>query len=417
MGIGWVNADGKAGYSEDAYQFAMQSAEQSNKSSRIELTPQQRIDQAFGEPNDDLGYPSEDVNLPPKYVDQGNPMNWGLKNALQSQGTATGKREEEISEDIGKGFKLMPGEALPISATSGLPSDQLRLDKKSENADYQKFAEYVRDLKLPDPEAQKIIGVAKDFWQNVLGPTISEGILNPIMASGPPLIPGARGLKGPVMNWPKGWGTTPLKVEKGTFASGGAKISTADYPHVQQAFKEAMEAGATTIPQIADHMTFNGTPATPAIVQSLRNKAGLTQAPAERWSSEKTDTFMKLVNEGKTDREISTAMGITRNSVIGKISRLQEADPSFERNVNSPPTKSTMPGKVDRIRELAEAGMPANDIGKELGHTGAYIRQLSSVAGIELPRDPKSPGGGGRKNPNTNQSDWYQYIKRRLESK
>jgi len=73
------------------------------------------------------------------------------------------------------------------------------------------------------------------------------------------------------------------------------------------------------------------------------------------WTEERVALLTKLWNEGQSGGQISKRLGITRNAVIGKVTRLglpQRAQPS--RPVRRPPTRLAHP-KPRRLRD-DEAG-------------------------------------------------------------
>lgn len=88
MTISWVNSEGQTGIAENAYDFAMQHSEQ-GKSSRVELTPQERINQAFGEgPTSEL-------------KDQNAPYRWGMGEDLKGLGTLPDASDAEWEKAYG----------------------------------------------------------------------------------------------------------------------------------------------------------------------------------------------------------------------------------------------------------------------------------------------------------------------------
>lgn len=200
-------------------------------------------------------------------------------------------------------------------------------------------------------------------------------------------------------SWPEGWGTTKPVGR-----------SVTEYPHVQQAFKDAVEAGSKTTAEITDHMNLNGTTINPSSVQAMKKQAGLTGAKREVWSDEKNDSFMKLVGEGRSTPEIAKEMGVTKTTVEAKLRRIRDKDSDFERNF---PEETTMSGRITAVRELSKQGLHADAIAEKLGKSVTYVRMLGSLGDIEIPRSPNFKGGGSPKK--AEKGDWQRVLQDRLK--
>lgn len=416
MTISWASSDGQTGIAEDAYEFAMQ---HQGKQDRQELPPQERINQAFGE------------GPTPELKDQNAPASWGMDEEMKSLGTLPDAPADEWDKAYGPGRTMH----------EQLASFQKRLDATppAEAGALQKFFGSLNIMPAPGkPQEEwtakehlgymlntamggmgggyrmpKVTGPGfgarppasfdypmdfKDYYpannaNRKGGVTFREG--EPLTTETIPQLQQAQDRR---VNWPEGWGTTK--------ATGRALT---EYPHVQKAFKEAVESGAGSISEITDHMNLNGVTINPSTVQLLRKQAGLTGVKAEAWSEDKHNTFMNLIKEGKTTPEIAKEMGITRSTVEGKIRRVREDDPDFERTFIA---RDTMADRLKSVSELADQGLHASAIAEKIGKSPAYVRMLASTGNIELPRDPKSRGGGAPRK--IEKGDWQKALQERL---
>ena len=67
------------------------------------------------------------------------------------------------------------------------------------------------------------------------------------------------------------------------------------------------------------------------------------------WPLEQVARLRELVAQGKTRREISAAMGLNRNVVIGKIHRLKLKLPPFVYQKPEKPIGAVSPGRRVRV--------------------------------------------------------------------
>jgi len=79
--------------------------------------------------------------------------------------------------------------------------------------------------------------------------------------------------------------------------------------------------------------------------------------PDPTWTEERTETLRTLRSDGHSAREISRALGITRNAVMGKIHRLglSAADPRFRQPA---PAKARIPKPRKRKEKPVKAVSP-----------------------------------------------------------
>lgn len=100
-----------------------------------------------------------------------------------------------------------------------------------------------------------------------------------------------------------------------------------------------------------------------------------------KWTDENVATLVKLTSEGLTYSDIGERLGITKNSVIGKIHRMAVAPPvkaivPKPEKVSLPPRRVTnpmTPAMIETAAKMWRADKPATEIAKSIGKTATQL--------------------------------------------
>lgn len=126
------------------------------------------------------------------------------------------------------------------------------------------------------------------------------------------------------------------------------------------------------------------------------------------WTDDALATLRRMLRAGETYSAIAAAIGVSRNAVIGKASRLglsgsaaRAPDGSVAASVTGERRTGTVKAwtadEVDTLRTLAFR-QTAAQIGVALGRSAGAIRAKADSLGIVLrPGERRPPGTGGRK--------------------
>lgn len=393
MPIYWSDPEGKTGIAENAYEFQMQHSEpqvaQRGHTSDIpELGPSEteRIWTDYGKPeHPQTKYPYEDtskeeINKRLKDVGEGifrrgSPLIEDYLKNLPGDFDAYHLNkeffEEGLSDEQKKASpqflyikrKPLTAENTPAGMHEQLAAFQKRLDSTppAEANALQKFLGSLNIMPAP--------GKPQEEWtaKEHLG-----SILNQAMAGM------GGGIRAPTRGFPEGWGTQALKTE------GKAVLSAADYPHVQQYFKEAVEQGNTTVSDISNHIfEKHGLDLSPFMIKKLTKNAGieLEKHPYDVtntiWNPDLVNKLKQGYETGKSFDHLATELSLSRGQVAGKVNRLMKEGVLSERETTYSGVESN-PEKLSRFKELRAKGLSYKEIAKDLDITVEYARTIAS---------------------------------------
>jgi len=322
-----MDADGKGGYAENELEYYTQFA-QAKENKPVYNPNQDRLEQSFEDVtkfnwdygNMDLTHDAEGK----PYLDNGfdrriyNDPNTGqrdltfeeynhimktpsLYQKLKSKNDAI-KEKEKQEEEL---FKLSPNELRKRVNKSSL---------ETQTPDQQLAAMQEHLAGMVGPEHRDRVATAfNDFWQNVLGPTIGEGVVQPFLA-GPPMVPGMKVPK-TKFQWPESFGQ-PRELPKKTL------LSSADYPHVEREFKAAVESGKSNSQTALKQELGISWEA----LRRLEKNAGINLEDTFQrsvWTPERVEQAKKLLSEGSySKQDIAERLGIHKNTLNAKLEEL-----------------------------------------------------------------------------------------------
>lgn len=113
------------------------------------------------------------------------------------------------------------------------------------------------------------------------------------------------------------------------------------------------------------------------------------------WTDERLDALMALHERGLSTAQIAEEMGVTKNTIVGRLYRMRRAGRLATRQDAPLWERLTEAERVDAIRERAEAGVPRPEIGRHFGVPAATIESYSRRYGI----DRSAPRGTKRRGP------------------
>lgn len=361
MAIYWSDHNGKTGIAEDPYEFAMQhSVNLSAKGNREELSPQQRIDNAFGE------------GPTPELKDQNAPYSWGMGEDLKDLGTSPDASDADWNKAYGT---KRAGEFIPIQATRDDLVDQNQT----------KLANMIHDLRVKfmgDPEkwsTKEEVGNFINQAMSVMGAGVrmpklpgmdirisptnrppgklnAEGIqkIKDLVAEGKnvkeiaqelDVVPNSiyvkireQGIRAPGLESIKipneGTFTERLSNKISTTLPSKNNLAAADYPHMQKQFLTTLDKGITTREGIAGELQIS-----PYQVTQLAQRFGLdfklpigkvkptvseeVSIPNRNWTPEKDKILLKHIYAGLSYTEAGALMGMTRGQIAGRLNRLK----------------------------------------------------------------------------------------------